>query len=158
LAPRNTGIIAAESMGTEGKPNIIAAIRHSLPIVFCFVLIRHLPKPAQHVPVVEYSPLEIAGAAKGNSAGVPQELPLPLRRLYRDRRTCAVNGFSGRKGAVDEIKRQCHETCDFGHEMPALRPSPDVQPIRRMTEPIALVPMNSVRHLTSKENVGCAWF
>jgi hypothetical protein len=28
----------------------------------------------------------------------------------------------------------------------------------RMTEPIALVPINSVRHLTSKENVGCAWF
>ena len=145
-------------MGTEGRPNIIAAIRHSLPIIFSFVLIRHLPKPAQHVPMVEYSPLEIAGAAERDGAGVPQEFPLPLRRLYRDRRTCEVNGFSSRKGTVDEIKSQCHETCDFGHEMPALRPSPDVQPIWRMTEPIALVPINSVRHLTSKENVGCAWF
>jgi hypothetical protein len=108
-------------MGNEGRPNIIAAIRHSLSIIFSFVLVRHLPKPAQHVPVVEYSPLEIAGAAERDGAGVPEEFPLPLRRLYRDRRTCAVNGLSGRKGTVDEIKSQCHETCDFGHEMPALR-------------------------------------
>jgi hypothetical protein len=157
MAQRNTGIIAAESIGTEGKANI-TPIRHLLSIIFSFVLVRHLPKPAQHVPVVEYSPLEIAGAAERDGAGVPQEFPLPLRRLYRDRRTCAVNGFSSRKGTVDEIKSQCHETCDFGHEMPALRPSPDVHPIWRMTEPIALVPINSVRHLTSKENVGCAWF
>jgi hypothetical protein len=78
--------------------------------------------------------------------------------LYRDRRTRAVNGFAGRKGAADEIKSQCHETCDFGHEMPALRPSPDVQPIGRMTEPMALVPTNSVRHPTSKENAGYAGF
>jgi hypothetical protein len=46
---------------------------------------------------------------------------------------CAVNGFTGRKGAVDEIKSQRREVRDFGHEMPALRPSPDVQPIWRMT-------------------------
>jgi hypothetical protein len=110
------------------------------------------------VPVVEYSPLEIAGAAERNSAGVPEEFPLPLRRLYRDRWTWAVNGFSGRKGTVDEIKSQCHETCDFGHEMPALRPSPGRSTVWRMTEPMALVPINSVRHPTSKENVGCAWF
>jgi len=116
-------------MGNEGRPNIIAAIRHSLPIVFCFVLIRHLPKPAQHVPVVEYSPLEIAGAAERDGAGVPEEFPLPLRRLYCDRRTCAVNSLSGRKGTVDEIKSQCHETCDFGHGMLVLRPSPDLQSI-----------------------------
>jgi hypothetical protein len=81
-------------LGTDGKPNIIATIRHSLVVIFSSVLIRHLPKPAQHVPVVEYSPLEIAGPAERNSAGVPQEFPQPLRRLYRDRRTCAVNGFS----------------------------------------------------------------
>jgi len=138
MAQRNTGIIAAESIGTEGKANI-TPIRHLLSIIFSFVLVRHLPKPAQHVPVVEYSPLEIAGSAERDGAGVPEEFPLPLRRLYRDRRTCAVDGLSG-------------------HEMPALRPSPDVQPIWRMTEPIALMPINSVRHLTSKENVGCAWF
>jgi hypothetical protein len=106
----------------------------SLVLVFCSVLIRHLPKPAQHVPVVEYSLLEIAGAAECNGAGVPQELPLPPRRLYRNHRTGAVNGFTDRKGAVDEIESQCHETCDFGHEMPALRPSPDVQPLWQMTE------------------------
>jgi hypothetical protein len=116
-------------MGNEGRPNIIAAIRHSLPILFSFVLVRHLPKPAQHVPVVEYSPLEIAGAAERDGAGVPEEFPLPLRRLYRDRRTCAVNSLSGRKGTVDEIKSQCHETCDFGHGMLVLRPSPDLQSI-----------------------------
>jgi hypothetical protein len=116
-------------MGNEGRPNIIAAIRHSLPILFSFVLVRHLPKPAQHVPVVEYSPLEIAGAAERDGAGVPEEFPLPLRRLYCDRRTCAVNGLSGRKGTVDEIKSQCHETCDFGHGMLVLRPSPDLQSI-----------------------------
>jgi hypothetical protein len=116
-------------MGNEGRPNIIAAIRHSLPILFSFVLVRHLPKPAQHVPVVEYSPLEIAGAAERDGAGVPEEFPLPLRRLYCDRRTCAVNSLSGRKGTVDEIKSQCHETCDFGHGMLVLRPSPDLQSI-----------------------------
>jgi hypothetical protein len=116
-------------MGNEGRPNIIAAIRHSLSIIFSFVLVRHLPKPAQHVPVVEYSPLEIAGSAERDGAGVPEEFPLPLRRLYCDRRTCAVNSLSGRKGTVDEIKSQCHETCDFGHGMLVLRPSPDLQSI-----------------------------
>jgi len=127
-----------------------------LPIIFSFVLIRHLPKAAQQVPVVEYSPLEIAGAAERNGAGVPEEFPLPLRRLYRDRWTWAVNGFSSRKGTVDEIKSQCHETCDFGHEMPALRPSPDVEPI--MADDRTHGAGADEQRMTSKENVGCAWF
>jgi hypothetical protein len=93
-------------------------MRHSWGIIFFYVLVRHLSKPAQHVRVVEFSLFEIAGAAERDGAGMPQDFPLPLRRLYRDRRTCAVNGFTGNKAAVDEIKGQCHEMSDFGHECP----------------------------------------
>jgi hypothetical protein len=145
-------------LGPEGRANIITPIRQSWVIIFSGVLIRHLTKPAQHVPVVEFALLEIAGAAERSRAGMPQDFPLSLRGLYRGRGTCTVNGFTGSKGAVDEVKSQCHEMNDFGHECPFLQPSPDVQPVWRMTELIALVPMNSVRHLVSRENVGCAWF
>jgi hypothetical protein len=35
------------------------------------VLVRHLLKPAQHVPVVKFALFEIAGAAERAGAGVP---------------------------------------------------------------------------------------
>jgi hypothetical protein len=72
--------------------------------------------------VVKFALFEIAGAAERDGAGMPQDFPLPLRRLYRDRRTGAVNGFTGDKAAVDKIKGQCHEMSDFGHECPLYSP------------------------------------
>jgi hypothetical protein len=86
--------------------------------VFLQMLIRHLPKPAQNVLVIESSFVEITGAAERNSAGVTEHFPLPLRCLYRERRTCAVNQFATYKAAVDKIERQCLETSDFGHMFP----------------------------------------
>jgi len=91
---------------------------NSLVIVFSQVLLRNLAKPAQHMPVVEFTLLEIAGAAERNSAGMTKQLPLPLRRLYRDRGVSAVNAFAGNKDAVDEVKSQGHEVSDFGHRCP----------------------------------------
>jgi hypothetical protein len=70
------------------------------------------------MPVVEFTLLEIAGAAERNSAGMTKQLPLPLRRLYRDRGVSAVNAFAGNKDAVDEVKSQGHEVSDFGHRCP----------------------------------------
>jgi hypothetical protein len=65
--------------------------------------------------VIESSFLEIAGAAERNSAGVAEHFPLPLRCLYRERRTAAVNQFGVDKTAVDKIECQCLKTGDFGH-------------------------------------------
>jgi hypothetical protein len=88
---------------------------NSLVIVFSQVLLRNLAKPAQHMPVVEFTLLEIAGAAERNGAGMTKQLPLPLRRLYRDRGVSAVNAFAGNKDAVDEVESQGHEVSDFSH-------------------------------------------
>lgn len=90
-------------------------MRSLLVIVIVQIFVGHLPKPAQHVPEVEFAQFEIAGAAKRNSAGVGEQLPLPLRRSDRQRRICAVNGFTGNKPTVDEIESQSHEMGDFGH-------------------------------------------
>ena len=128
VSPAAISCADAADIGTR---NIIAAMRHSWGIIFFCVLVRHLPKPAQHVRVVEFGLFEIAGAAEGDGTGMPQNFPQPLRRLYRDRRTCAVNGFTSDKAAIAEIKSQCHEMSDFGHECPAWWPSPDGQPCSR---------------------------
>ena len=142
-------------------PGVVArALRgeaNSLVIVFSQVLLRNLAKPAQHMPVVEFTLLEIAGAAERNGTGMSQDLPQPLRRLYRDRRTCAVNGFTGDKAAIAEVKSQCHEMSDFGHECPLCGPRLTVI-LSPMTEPIALVSMNSVRHLIPRKSIECTWF
>jgi hypothetical protein len=79
------------------------------------VFIGHLPKPAQHLPAVEFSLFEIAGAAERNRTDVTEQLPLPLRRLDRERGICAVDGFTGNETTIDEIESQCHEMSDFGH-------------------------------------------
>ena len=68
--------------------------------------------------VIESSFVEIAGAAERNGAGVTEYFPLPLRYLYRKRRTCAVNQFAAHKTAVDKIERQCLKTGDFSHIFP----------------------------------------
>jgi hypothetical protein len=112
-------ISAGQANRHRGNPN-------SWIIRFKSVLVRHLPKPAQHVPMVEFGRFEIAGAAEGDGTGMPQDLPQSLRRLYRDRRTCAVDGFTGDKAAIAEIKSQCHEMRDFGHECPLYSPRPTV--------------------------------
>jgi hypothetical protein len=65
---------------------------------------------------VEFSLFEIAGAAERNGAGVPQDLPLSLRGLYRYSGTGAGSGFAGNKTTVPEIKWQCHEMNNFSHE------------------------------------------
>jgi hypothetical protein len=93
-------------------------MRSSSVLIIAGVFIGYLPKPAQHKPVVEFALLEIAGAAERYCPGVPEKLPLPLCRLDRERGTCAVNGFTGNKPAIDEIESQCNETGDFDHEYP----------------------------------------
>ena len=90
-------------------------MRCSLVNIIVRVFIGHLPKPTQHMPVVESALFEIAGAAESNGPGVTEQLPLSLRRLDGECRTYAINGFAGNKPTVDEIESQCHETGDFGH-------------------------------------------
>jgi hypothetical protein len=109
---------AATSCGSaddNDRPNSVAAIQNSFVIIVSQVLIRYLPKPAQHMPAVELSLFEIAGAAERNSADMTEHLPLPLRRLDRGGGTRAYNGFNGDKHAIDEIKSHCFKTNDFRH-------------------------------------------
>jgi len=73
------------------------------------------------VLVIESSFLEIAGAAKRNSAGVTEHFPLPLGRLYRERWTAAVDQLGVDKTAVDKIERQSLETDNFSHKSPKIR-------------------------------------
>lgn len=68
--------------------------------------------------VIEFAYLKITGAAERNGANMAKQLPLPLRRLDRDRRTCTINGFTFNKTLVDEIEGQCHKVRDFGHQCP----------------------------------------
>ena len=99
-------------------------MRCSLVNIIVRVFIGHLPKPAQHVLLVESASFEIAGAAESNGPGVTEQLPLPLRRLDGECRTYAVNGLAGNQPTVDEIESQCHKTSDFGHNARLRRFSP----------------------------------
>jgi hypothetical protein len=56
--------------------------------------------------VVEFTLFEIAGAAERYGPGVTEQLPLPLSGLERG--TCAVDGVTGNKPAIDEIESQCN--------------------------------------------------
>ena len=78
-----------------------------------FVIVRHPPKAAKHMFVVEFTLLEIAGATERNSTSMTKNFPLPLRSLYRDRRAWAVNGFASNKPIVRKIEWQCHEPGDL---------------------------------------------
>jgi hypothetical protein len=70
--------------------------------------------------IVEFADLEIGSAAERYRTSMAKYLPKPLRTLYRGGRARAVNGFTRRNGAINEIERQCHEKSDFGHKVPTL--------------------------------------
>jgi hypothetical protein len=95
----------------------MAAIPDSFTIIFSIfqVLIGYLTEPAKHMPVIEFPPFEIAGAAERNGTGMTKEFPLSLRGLDRGRGIGADDRFRGDETAIDEIKSQGHETGDFGH-------------------------------------------
>jgi hypothetical protein len=84
------------------------------------VLIRHLPKSAKDMLVVEFTDLEIGSAAERYGASVAKYLPKPLRTLYRGGRAGAVNGFTSRNAAVNEIEGQSHERSDLCHRLQLL--------------------------------------
>jgi hypothetical protein len=113
VSPAATSCASADDVD---KPNTIAAIRNSFVIIFSQVLVGHLSKPAQHMPPIELSLFEITGTAECNRADMTEHLPLTLRRLDRDRGTCAYNGFNGDKDTIDEIKSHCLKTNDFHHQ------------------------------------------
>ena len=54
------------------------------------IRVGHLSRPAEHMRVIRFVSVKRAGAADRNRAGVTENLPLPLRRLYRERRTSAI--------------------------------------------------------------------
>ena len=99
IASRNASIDGIEHFATldellDGRPDIHAValctppqVRHAQAAAALkagkHVLLEKPPGAtvSELTPLVEYSPLEIAGAAECNGAGVPQEFPLPLRRL-----------------------------------------------------------------------------
>jgi hypothetical protein len=93
----------------------VAAMRNSSVIVIVQISVGHLPKPAQHMPAVEFALFEIAGAAECNRAGVTKQLPLPLCRLNRERRIRTADGLTGNEATIDEIESQRHEMSDFRH-------------------------------------------
>jgi len=119
LEPGRATRHCVEQSGQPIRNPISFATVGGLPVTVCpQILVRYLPKPAQNMLVIESSFVEIAGAAERNGAGVTEYFPLPLRYLYRKRRTCAVNQFAAHKTAVDKIERQCLETSNFGHIFP----------------------------------------
>ena len=63
----------------------------------------------------EFPFAEIAGAAERDRTGVTENLPLPLRGLYSERRTTAVDQLAVDKTSVDKIESQGLETHDFSH-------------------------------------------
>jgi hypothetical protein len=65
--------------------------------------------------VVELTDLEIGSAAERYRTSVTKYLPKPLRTLYRGGRAGAVNGFTSRNAAVNEIEGQSHERNDLCH-------------------------------------------
>jgi hypothetical protein len=68
--------------------------------------------------VNRFIPVEKAGAAECHRAGVTENLPLPLRCLYRERRTSAIYQLAFDEAAIDKIKGQCLEADDSGHLFP----------------------------------------
>jgi hypothetical protein len=84
------------------------------------MLVCHSPKSAKHMLIVEFVDLEIGSAAERYRTSMAKYLPKPLRTPYRGSRARAVNGLTRRKGAINEIERQCHEKSDFGHKVPTL--------------------------------------
>jgi hypothetical protein len=81
------------------------------------VLVRDVPKSAKDMLVVEFTDLEIGGAAERYRTSVTKYLPKPSRTLYRGRRARAVNGFTRRDATVSEIEGQNHERNDLCHRL-----------------------------------------
>jgi len=95
-------------------------LRRYKPIcrLFLQILVGHLPEPAEHMLVNRFIPVEKAGAAECHRAGVTENLPLPLRCLYRERRTSAIYQLAFDEAAIDKIKGQCLKADDSGHLFP----------------------------------------
>ena len=71
---------------------------------FLQIRVGYLPEPAQHVLMNRFIPVEKTAAAECYRAGVAENLPLPLRRLYCERRTSAIYQLALDKAAIDKIK------------------------------------------------------
>ncbi len=65
--------------------------------------------------VPEFPAAEIAGAAERDGTDVTENLPLPLRRLYGERRTAAVDQLTVDKTPVDKVEGQGMEMRDSRH-------------------------------------------
>ena len=80
----------------------------------------YLPKPAQHMPAIEFSLLEITGTAERNRADMTEHLPLPLRRLIRSRQVrtscnhAPVRSYSRKIGVLPS--RAESEDAEFSSE------------------------------------------
>ena len=82
--------------------------------------------------MIRFFPVERAGAAERNRAGVAEYLPLPLRRLYCERRTSAIDQRAFDETAVYKVEGQCVETNDSGHLFPrGQRVSGALLPVQR---------------------------
>jgi hypothetical protein len=79
------------------------------------ILVRDLPKSPKDMLVVEFTDLEIGGAAERYRTSVTKYLPKPLRILYRGGRARAVNWFTSGNAAINEIEGQSHERSDLCH-------------------------------------------
>lgn len=76
--------------------------------------------------------VEKTAAAECYRAGVAQNLPLPLRRLYCERRTSAIYQLALDKAAIDKIKGECLEADYSGHLFPrSQRVSGALLPVQR---------------------------
>jgi hypothetical protein len=87
-------------------------LQHGRPV--SSVLVRDLPKSAKDMLVVEFTDLEIGGAAERYRTSVTKYLPKPLRTLYRSGRARAV---TSRDATISEIEGQSHERNDLCHRL-----------------------------------------
>ena len=83
--------------------------------LFPQILVGHLSEPTQHVFLNWFISVEETDTAECHCAGVPENFPLPLRRLYCERRTFALDQLTLHKAAIDKVKSQSLEPNDSGH-------------------------------------------
>jgi hypothetical protein len=62
-----------------------------------------------------FIPVEETGTAECHCAGVAENFPLPLRRLYCERRTNALDTLTLNQAAINKVKGQSQELNDSGH-------------------------------------------
>jgi hypothetical protein len=75
-------------------------------------IIRHVAELSQHSCIAEIAGRRITCATERDRTCMAQYLPKALRTLYRG---CGT-GFTNNDAAVSNIKRQCHEVCNPGHD------------------------------------------